>query len=44
MHRTLENFDTCIYSKMNRRDNPWTLGLTEESVNKFISKPEKLAA
>lgn len=36
MQRKLEDFDTCICSEMNRRNNPQTLGLTEESVNKFI--------
>lgn len=36
MQRKLEDFDTCICSEMNRRDDPRTLGLTEESVNKFI--------
>lgn len=25
MHRKPANFDACIFSKMNRRDNPWTL-------------------
>lgn len=44
MHRKPENFDTCICSTMSRRDNPWTLGLIEEAVNKSISKPEKLGA
>lgn len=40
MHRKPVNFDACICSKMDRRDNPWTLGLTKKSVNIFLSKPE----